>query len=107
MVVHRGIFFNEKVARWNVGLRLIEVVVGNEILHCVFGKEIAHLGIGLRGQRLIGRKDDGRHPLTSNDVGHREGFARPGKSALMRQKAEQSLEMQFYGAPYRCREDFQ
>ena len=78
MVVHRGIFFNEEVACWNVGLRLIEVVVGNEILHCVFRKEVAHLGIGLRGQRLIGRKDDGRYTLTGNDVGHREGFARPG-----------------------------
>jgi hypothetical protein len=29
------------------------------------------------------------------------------KSALMLQKAEQSVEMQFYGAPYRCRENFQ
>ena len=77
VLVHRRVLFDEEVARGHVGLGLIEVVVGDEVLDGVLREELAHFRIGLRGERLVRREDDGGHARSGDDVGHRIGLPRP------------------------------
>ena len=78
LLVDAGILLDIHVARRHIGLGLVIVVIGNEILHRVLGKELAHLGIQLRRQRLVRRHHDGRPPGARDHVGHGEGLAGAG-----------------------------
>jgi hypothetical protein len=62
----------------HVGLGLVVVVVGDEILHRVVGEEVLELAIELRGQRLVRRQDQRRALGRLDDLGHGEGLARAG-----------------------------
>ena len=61
-----------------IGLRLVVVVVADEILHGAFGEEVPELGAELCRQGLVVDQDQGGalHPL--DDVGHGEGLAAAG-----------------------------
>ena len=85
--VDGAVLLDEQVALRHVGLGLVVVVVADEILDRVLREELAELAVQLRRQRLVGREDDGRPSQARDDVGHREGLARPGD-------AEQGLEGQ-------------
>ncbi len=85
VLVDRRILLDEQVALRHVGLGLVVVVVADEVLHRVLREELAELAVQLRGQRLVGREHDGRAAHLRDDVGHREGLARP-------RHAEQGLE---------------
>ena len=75
LLVDGGILFDVGISRSDIGLRLIIVVVGNEILHRAVRKELAELGAQLRGQRLV-VGDDQRGPLHAlDDGGHGVGLA--------------------------------
>ncbi len=75
VLVDGGVFLDVSVRTRYVGLRLVIVVVGNEILHRISREEFAHFAIELRGKCLVGREDD-RGPLHAlDDVGHRVGLA--------------------------------
>ena len=52
-VVDGKVFLDILVSRWNISLGLVVVVVGDEVMHGVLGKETLELGIQLRCQRLI------------------------------------------------------
>jgi hypothetical protein len=85
VLVDRRVLLDIKVARGNVGLGLVVVVIRDEVLHRVLGKEFAELGIELGGERLV-RRDHERGPAGSaDDVRHRVGLAGAGD-------AEQCLE---------------
>ena len=78
VLVHRGILLDIGIRGRNIGLGLVVVVVGNEILHRVGGEELAELTVQLRCQRLVGRHHQ-RGPLQRLDhVGHGEGLAGAG-----------------------------
>ena len=78
LLVDRAFLLDEGVGARDVGFRLVIVVVGDEILDRVLGKELLELRIELGGQRLVGRQDK-RGPLRLLDhLGHREGLARTG-----------------------------
>ena len=78
LVVDRGVLLYVEVARGDVRLRLVVVVVGDEVLHRVVGKEVLELAKELRGQRLVVRQHQ-RGPLAGlHDLGHGEGLARSG-----------------------------
>ena len=62
----------------DVGLGLVVVVIGDEILDGVVREEGLELAIELGGQRLVGRKDEGRAVGLGDDLGHGEGLARTG-----------------------------
>ena len=78
VLVNRRIFFNKQVALRHIGLGLVVVVVTDEVLHRIFGKKLAEFAVQLGGQRLVGRKHNGRAPQTRNHIGHGEGLARAG-----------------------------
>ena len=75
LVIHREIFFNVGIRLRNVAFGLIVVVIGDEILHAVFGEKGAELAPELRGKRLVVRDDERGTPHVLNDIRHRERFA--------------------------------
>ncbi len=60
LVVDRAVLLDVGVARGEVGLGLVVVVVGDEVLHPVLGEELPELVGQLGGQRLVGGDDQGR-----------------------------------------------
>ena len=78
LFVYRGILFDIGVGARDIGFRLVVIVIGNEILHRVFGEEVFHLGVKLRGQRFVGRQDQRRLLHDLDHLRHGEGFARAG-----------------------------
>ena len=78
LVVDGGVLLNIRVSRWNVGLRLVVIIIGNEIFNGVFGKEFLELRAELGGQRLVVGQHKGRPVDARDDVGHGEGLARTG-----------------------------
>ena len=85
LVVDRRVLLDVGVARRDVRLGLVVVVVADEVLDPVVREELAHLLRQLRGERLV-RGEDQRRPLRLLDrPGDRGRLARAGD-------AEQRLE---------------
>ena len=78
LLVDARFFFDVRVRARHVGFRLVVVIVRDEILDRVVGKEAFELAVELSGERFVRRQDERRSLGFLNDVGHREGFARPG-----------------------------
>ena len=78
LLVDRGFLLDIGVGARDVGFRLVVVVIGDEILDRVVGKEAPELAIELRRQRLVGREDEGRALRRLDHLGHGEGLARAG-----------------------------
>ncbi|CAB4824990.1 unannotated protein [freshwater metagenome] len=78
LVVDRRVLLDIRVARRDVRLGLVVVVVGDEVLHPVVREELAHLLCELRGERLVGRQHK-RWPLDLLD-GPRDRCALAGPS---------------------------
>ena len=57
LVIDRGILFDEGVRLGDVGLGLVVVVVGDEVLDGVVWEQLAELGGELGGERLVRLKD--------------------------------------------------
>ena len=73
LVVDRRVLLDVGVRLRDVGLGLVVVVVGDEVLDRVVGQQLAELVGELRGQRLVGRHDQGRalQPLDQPGGGRR------------------------------------
>ena len=78
LLVDRGFLLDIGVGARDVGLRLVIVVVGDEILDRVVGKERAELAVELRRQGLVGRENQRRALRRLDHLGHGEGLARAG-----------------------------
>jgi len=57
LVVDRRVFADVQIGLRNVGLRLVVVVVRDEVADRVTGKELAELPIQLRGESLVVGQD--------------------------------------------------
>ena len=78
VLVDGGVFFDVDVALRNVRFGLIVVVVADEVVDGVVGKEAAKLLVELGGERLVVRQDERRLAELGDDVGGGEGFAAAG-----------------------------
>jgi hypothetical protein len=76
LLVDRGFLLDVGVSARDVGLGLVVVVVGYEVLDRVVGKEALHLSIKLCGKRLVGCEDQRRALGGFDHLGHGEGLAR-------------------------------
>jgi hypothetical protein len=76
VLVDRAVLLDVEVARGDVGLGLVVVVVGDEVLDRVLGEELAEFRVELRGERLVGRDHERGPAGLRDDVGHRVGLAR-------------------------------
>ncbi len=75
LLVDRGFLLDERVGPRHVGLRLVVVVVRNEIFDRVIWEERFHLPVKLRGQRLVRCQNEGGAVGFLDDLGHRERLA--------------------------------
>ena len=75
LLVDRGVLLDISVALRNVGLRLVVVIVGDEIDYGVIGKELAHLACNLSCECLVGLHDERRLVDGLNRLGHGVGLA--------------------------------
>ncbi len=78
LLVDGGFLLDVGVGARDVGLRLVVVVIGDEIFHRVVGEERLELAVELRGQRLVGRQDEGGALRRLDHLGHGEGLAGAG-----------------------------
>ena len=78
VLIDGGILLDVGIGLGDVGLGLIVVVVGDEVLDGVVGEEGLELGVELRGEGLVVRNDQRGAAVTGDDVGHRKGFAAAG-----------------------------
>ncbi|MBA7484268.1 hypothetical protein ES707_19792 [subsurface metagenome] len=78
LLVDGGVLLDIGVGARDVGLRLVVVVIGDEILDRIVREEILELAIELGGQRLVRRKDQRRALRRLDHLGHGVGFARAG-----------------------------
>ena len=78
------IFLYESIRRGNIGLGLIIVVVGDEILDSIAGKELPQFSIQLSGERLVVAHDERRAIDLGNHRGqrHRLSAARHAQQCL-------------------------
>ena len=97
--VDGGVLLNEGIRVGDVRLRLIVVVVGDEVLHGVFREELPELLAQLGRQRLVvGQHQRGALHLL-DDLGHGVGLAAAGDAQqhLLAQAVLQSLRQLFNG----------
>ena len=73
--INDSVLFNVGVRRGHVGLRLVIVVVRDEVFGCIFGKERFEFLIKLRGQGLVVRDHECRSLRPFNYARHRESLA--------------------------------
>ena len=78
LLVDARVLLDVGVAARDVGLGLVVIEVGDEILDGVLGEELLELAVELRGQRLVVREDQRGPVQRLDDVGHGEGLARAG-----------------------------
>ncbi len=78
VLVDGGILLDKGVGGRHVGLRLVVVVVGDEVLHRVVREELLELAVELGRQGLVWRQHQGRPLQLLDDVGDGEGLARTG-----------------------------
>jgi addiction module HigA family antidote len=78
LLVDRAFLLHVGVCAGHIGLGLVVIVVGHEILDRVVREEALHLAVELGGQSLVGGQDQGRPGQRLDHVGHGEGLARTG-----------------------------
>ncbi len=78
LVVDGRFLLDVRVGGGNVGFGLVVVVVADEVLDRVLGKEAPELLIELRGERLVVRHDQRRAVHPRDALRHGEGLARAG-----------------------------
>ena len=76
LVVHRAVLLDVRVARRDVGLGLVVVVVRDEVLHPVVGEELSELVGQLRRQRLVRSQHEGGPLHLLDRPGDRGALAR-------------------------------
>jgi hypothetical protein len=75
VLIDGGVLLNERVRGRNVGFGLVIVVVGDEVLHGIVGKERLQLPVELGRKGLVVAHDQRGPPVTGDDMGHGEGLA--------------------------------
>jgi len=74
LVVDDRVLLDVGIARRDVRFGLVVVVVADEVLDGVVGKELSHLAVELSGQGLVGGDDQRRTLGGRDDIGDREGL---------------------------------
>ena len=77
LIIAAGVFFDIRVRAWEVGLWLVVVEVRDEVFDGVLREELLELGVELRGECLVVRKDECWSLGLLDDVGDGEGFPCP------------------------------
>ena len=98
VLVDRGVLLDERVGGRYVGLGLVVVVVGDEVLDRVLGKEHLEFPVELRRQSLVVREHQRRALQLLDHVRNGEGLPRAGhaQKRLMSESAGQPVDQLLY-----------
>ena len=78
LIVDGAVLFDVGIGGGDIGLRLVVVVVADEILHRIFGEEFLEFAAKLGGKGLIVGQHQ-RGPVDAlDDIGHGKGLAAAG-----------------------------
>ena len=91
--VDRRVLLYISVGGWDVGLGLVVIVIGDEVLDGVVGEKLPEFAVQLGRQGLVMGQHQGRALDLLDDVGHGEGLARARdpQQRLERQAALEAL----------------
>ena len=78
LIIDGGILFDIGIRVGNICLRLIVVVIGNEVFHSVLRKELPELRAKLRCQRFIMGKNQRGSVAVGDDIRHGKSLAGAG-----------------------------
>ena len=78
VLVDRRVLLDVDVGGGDVGLGLVVVVVGDEVLDRVLGQELPQLAVELRGEGLVVGEDQRGPAVVGDDVGERHRLAGAG-----------------------------
>ncbi|KFC70004.1 hypothetical protein FG93_03019 [Bosea sp. LC85] len=78
LLVDRGFLLDKRVRARDVGLRLVVIVIGYEVLDRIVWEEALELAVELRRECLVRGKDQGRTLRLLDHLCHREGLAGAG-----------------------------
>ena len=86
LLIDRRILGNISVRLWHICLRLIIIVIGDKVFHCILREKFLELTVKLSRQCLIVRNDQSRLIQLCDDVRHCKGLTGAGHT-------KQSLEL--------------
>ena len=75
LVVDGKVFFNIGIRRWDVGFRLIIVIIGYKVFYGIIREKSLEFPVQLRSQGFVVAQDEGRTLQTLNHIGHGEGLS--------------------------------
>ncbi len=78
LVVDAQVFFYISIGHGNIGLRLIIIIIGDEVLYGILREESFEFAVQLGCEGFVMAQDQGRTLKPLNDVGHGKGFAGAG-----------------------------
>jgi len=78
--IDRAFFLDIEIAPRNIGLWLVIVIVGDEVLDRIIREEGFEFSIELRRQSFIRREDQSRSLGRFDDLGHGKGLAGSGRA---------------------------
>ena len=79
-LVDGGVLLNVGIRMGNIGFRLVVIVVGNKILHHIFGEKLPEFRAELGRQRLVVGQHQGRPVDLGDDLGHGVGLTGAGNT---------------------------
>src|SRR5438093_5199622 len=94
VLVDRRIFFDVGIRGWDIGFRLVVIVVADKILHRIVWKEARKFAVQLRCQSFIRGQDEGRllHPFNHRGHGVRLTRSSHTEEGLMLDTARDTLD---------------
>ena len=78
LIIDGQVLFYIGIRRWEIGLRLIIVIVRDIILHGIVREKTLELPVKLGSQRLVVTQDECRLVDVLDDIGNGKGLARTG-----------------------------
>ncbi len=80
LVINGGILGNVGIGGGHISFRLIIIIIGDKIFHCVLRKKFFKLPIQLGRQGLVMGDHQGRLIQLLDHIGHGKGLTGPGNS---------------------------
>ncbi len=78
LIVDGGILGNICVRGWHIGLRLVIVIIGHKILHCIFREKFLELAVELSRQGFVVGNDQSGLVQRRDHIGHGKSLTGTG-----------------------------
>ena len=79
-IVDGGVLLDIGIRMGNIGLRLVVIIIRDEVFHGIFREKLLELAAELGSQGLVVGQDQGGTIEPGDDICHGEGLARAGNT---------------------------